>query len=846
MLFELKYALRQFVKRPGFTAVAVLILALGIGSNTAVFTIIDSLLLRGLPVRDPEGLMLVQGDGVGGNTGAIGRFSYPTFEQFRDHARTLAGVASVERSTHTLTAVSLGQDTTVQILVDGVSGNFFSFLGVPASLGRTLTPEDDRKNAARAEVVLSYSFWQSQFGSDPAVLGRTVLIDTTQFTIVGVAPRGFNGVFVGSQQVSLWMPIQMFPIMDPGTVSQFQGPMAAKQFSQSLMARLQPGVTPQAASAELDVMFKSVLADTGISAKTLRSFGFDRIDLQPGGSGFIGGRNQVKALLDILMAVVGAVLLVACANVASLLLARTAVRQRELALRTALGAGRLQIIRQLMLESVLLAVAGGILGLLFARWGTSTLVSYLPAGQMLDLNPDARVLAFAIGVTAAAGIIVGLIPALRFSRMDLSSAMKEQATTLAGGSGQRLNQVLVAAQIAFSVCLLAGAGLFVRTLENLKNVDPGFNHAHVLTVYLPFVKGSNLARRTTVSRDLYAAVQALPGVSGATFSWGGGGLLSGGGSVRGNSFGVPGYAPAPGEPRPQAFASFVGPRFFETLGIPILQGRGIEMSDAFPVAGPAGPGAPGKIVINESLARRYFAGRDPIGRQIRVPDDQTAAAVGIKPVPYTIIGVVKDTKQLSLRDTGLLEVYYPCAEVSNLPDGLIMEMRAAGDPTLLASVFDRALHRVDPNMIAPYITTLDDAIGRTLAPEAMIAQSSGFFSLFALLLACLGLYGVLAYNVTQRTREIGVRMALGARSGDILSLVLRQGMTLTCIGCVAGVAAAMVLSHLIASRLYGVPALDPITFTLTVVLLLAVALLACWLPARRATKVDPMVALRAE
>jgi len=845
MLFDLKYAVRQFCKRPGFTAVAVLILALGIGSNTAVFTVIDSLLLRGLPVRDPEGLMLVVGDGVGGNTGAQSRFPYPTFEQFRDHAKSLASAISLDRSTHTLTTSSLGQSSTVQILVDGVSGNFFSFLGVPASLGRTLTPDDDRKNAARAEVVLSYSFWQSQFGSDPGVLGRTVLIDTTQFTIVGVAPRGFNGVIVGSQQVNLWMPIQMYPIMDPGTIQQFQGPFAAKSPSQTIMARLRPGVTVDAASAELDVIFKSAVADAGLSAKTLRSLGFDKMDLQPGGSGFINGRSQVKSLLDILMAVVSAVLLVACANVASLLLARTAVRQRELALRTALGAGRLQIIRQLMLESLLLAVAGGALGLLFARWGTAALASYLPAGNMLDLDPDARVLGFAIGVIAASGIMVGLIPALRFSGMDLASAMKEQASTLAGGSGQRLNKVLVAAQIAFSVCLLAGAGLFVRTLANLKDVDPGFIHTNVLTAYLPFVKGSNLARRTTISRDLYSALQSLPGVRGATFSWGGGGLLSGGGSVRGGLFSAPGYAPAPGEPRPQAFSTYVGPGFFETLGIPILRGRGIEMADAFPVAAPAGTNAPGKVVINETIARKYFAGRDPIGRQIRMPDDQTAAAIGIKPTPYTIIGEVKDTKQLGLRDTGLSEIYFPCTE-GGMPNGLFVELRTEGDPLRMASAFDGAVHRIDPNMIVPYITTLDDAIGRTLAPETMIAQASGFFSLFALLLACLGLYGVLAYNVAQRTREIGVRMALGARAGDIVSLILRQGMFLTAIGCAAGVVAAMALSHLIASRLYDVPALDPITFVLTVVLLLAVALLACWLPARRATKVDPMVALRAE
>jgi len=849
----MKYAIRQFVKRPGFSLVAVLILALGIASNTAVFTTIDALLLRGLPVRDPEGLVLLSAPGnktTGNNP--IDFYPYHAFEQFRDHAQSLDGITAINTSNRSLIASGFGQTNAVDVKLSGVSGNFFSFLGVPAALGRTLTLDDDRKDAPRPVVVLSTAFWRRKFGADPGVLGKTVQIDNTQFAIVGVAAPGFWGVEVG-RKIDLWMPIQMYPIMDSGMRPMFEGPMAAKAFTQRIMARLRPGLKRQTANAELDVILRSDLAAAGLSAATLQEYGLSKIDLQRGGSGYINGRSQVSSLLTILLVVVGLVLLVACANVASLLLARTAVRQREFALRMALGSGRWQLIRQLMTESLLLAVIGGLLGLLLAHWGTHALAGYMPGGNALNLSLDRRVVAFAIGVSALAGIFVGLVPALRFSRLDLVSAIKSQAATVAGGSSQRLNKTLVTVQIAFSVCLLAGAGLFVHTLENLKNVDVGFNRQNMLVASVSFAKNDNAARRTTLSKDLLAAFQGLPGVRSASFCWGGAGLLAGGYSRTGY-FGVVGYVPGQDEGKLTASCVYVGPRFLETLGIPLLQGRGIEAADAFPINRPPSPNPVGEVVVNESFARRFFGSNSPLGRQIHLPDDQTAAIIGIKPDTFSIIGVVKDTKALSLRDDGLFTLYFPCSAfggstgnaTARLPGDIFLELRTENDPLALGPAVRSTIHTVDPTLGHPSIGTIDQGISNSLEQEQMIADAAGTFSLFALLLASLGLYGVLSYNVTQRTREIGVRMALGARSGNIVVIILRQGIALAAIGCAIGTVAALALEHLIASRLYGVPALDPITFVLTPVLLLAVALLACWLPARRATKVDPMVALRAE
>jgi len=842
MYSDFKYALRQLIKRPGFTAVAVLILALGIGSNTAVFTVIDALLLRGLAVHNPGELVLIE------PKNSSSYFSYPSFVQFRDQNRSLAGIVGFSEAGRSMIANGFGRSDVVPILACGVSGNFFSVLGVPTSLGRALTPDDDRNDSPRYVTVLDHSFWQRQFGSDPAVLGKTILVDNAELTIVGVAAPNFRSVT--GRQVNLWTPLQMDPILNPGDLRRFHEPTASGHFWLRIMGRMRPGVKPETVIAELDVIFQRGLTSAGFLPQGPQDHDFGKIELFPGGSGFIANRDQVGSLLNILLIVVGVVLFVACSNVASLLLARTAARQREFALRAALGAGRGRLIRQLMLESLILATGGGLVGLLFAHWGTLTLAGFLPGEAGLDLSLDGLVLSYTAAVTITTGVLVGLIPSLRFSRLDLITALKAQASTVAGGASQKLNRSLVVAQIALSVCLLAGAGLFVRTLENLKNIDVGFNPNSLLMAYLQFDRKYDASHMATASKDLQSAFEALPGVRSATFSWGGGGLMTGA-DVRWNFFGVEGYAPKPGEPKLYAYTAYVGPRFFETLGVPLLRGRGFGFADVFPLAGQPAQNTTGEIVVNESFARKFFGTIDPIGRPIRIPDDDSAAAYGIKPTTYKVIGVARDTKELNLRDNNLLQFYLPSMVVTQLPGillphGMIFELRTLGDPSALASSIQHAIRITDPKMRSMFITTMENSIDQTVFQERMIAQTAGFFSLFALVLASLGLYGVLAYNVTQRTREIGVRMALGARSGNIISLILQQGLGMTAVGCVAGMVAAMALAHLIASRLYGIPALDPLTFVFTIAVLLTVALLACWLPARRATKVDPMIALRAE
>ena len=847
MISDLKYALRRLLKAPGFTAIAVLILALGIASNTSVFTVIDALLLRGLPVSHPEELVLLSSK-FNGNL--LDRFSYPVFEQFRTHTQSLTGVTAFTSAQRSMVISGSGRNDPIPVKTAGVSGDFFPVLGRFAFLGRTLTPIDDRADAPRAVIVISYAFWQRQFGADPDVLGKTVLIDNTQFAIVGVTAPGFTGVEIGNP-TDLWLPLQMYPIIDPGSRGRLAGPRAARGWWLLILGRLRPGMTSESAKAELNVLFTRELDSDG-AQKAFQSVhtAIGKIALQPGGSGYVQNRVSTASLLNILMIVVGMVLAVACANVASLLLARTAVRQRELAVRTALGAGRGRLIRQMMVESLLLAAAGGVLGLLLTHWGTHILAGYLPGLASIDLSADIRVLSFVVAASAATGILIGLLPAIRFSRLNLVGALKAQASTVAGGSGQRLGSFLVAGQIALSVCLLAGAGLFVRTLENLKSIDGlGFNRRNVLIAYLAFDKNDTPAHKAILAKDVIAATTALPGVRSSTFLTQGGTMLAGNGNVSGTSVSVEGYVPT-GDNRIIADNANIGPRFFATMGMALAKGRDFELADAFPNADPTAANAVQTIIINEAMARQYFGERDPLGRKIIIPDQQEALDNHVKQTTFKIVGVVKNTKHINPRKDDFLEIYLPAfAQLPSMgtPAGMTLELRAWDSPLALVPQLRTAIHAIDPKLgDINYITTLDEVVDRTVAQEQMIAHTATSFSLFALLLASLGLYGVLAYNVAQRTREIGVRIALGAQPGNIISLVLHQGMGLTLIGCVAGTAAAMALAHLIASRLYGIPALDPLTFLSIAVVLLTVALIACWLPARRATKVDPMVALRAE
>ena len=842
MFSGLKYALRQFAKSPGFTSVAVLTLALGIGGNTAIFSLFDGVVLRGLPgIQDPEHVVVADRIGPQVTPDNMYGFSYPFFVRFRSDARSLADVAatSTKNSARTLIASGFGSNQVEAVQANFVSGNFFSFLGLPAILGRTLTPEDDRPGDPRAAAVLSFAYWQNRFASDPSVIGKAVRIDDVAFTIVGVAPPGFAGMYRGSS-TDLWVPIQMVAQIDPADLGQrLKSPFANNWVN--IMGRLQAGAKQVKARAEMEVIYQrsqaDVVAATGghLPAAFQKIFLSDHVELEPGGSGYTGFQ-LFKPVLAIVTTITVLVLLVACANVASLLFARGTVRQRELAVRLALGAGRRRLITQLVTESTVLALGGGALGFVFAQWGIPFLAGYLPSYfANVNLHPDVRVLLFLGCVSVLTGVLAGLIPALHFSRLDLMTVLKNQTQGVTG-SRQRINRTLVTAQIAVSVCLIAGAGLFVRTLQKLKEVDPGFEHRTVLLTWVLFDKRYDANRRTDLFKRSLTELKRLPGVEGASLAVGG--LASGGGTVM-VGLGVDGHTPAPGDSM-VGYSTAAGPDFFNVLALSMLKGRPLADRDMFPVNPPPehGPNVP--AVISETFARKYFWPADPIGRRFRVFQAGPQR-------DCEVVGVARDVKYHDFREVTIPEVYVPFAASSPpSPGTMTFQLRTAGNPATFAASVPAAIQRVDPNARVIAMRPMDDILDRSLLNERAIAQIAGFFSALALALACIGLYGVLAYNVAQRTHEIGVRMALGANSGDILGLIVRQGMILSLGGCGLGIIAAFGLMRLVSSRLYGVSGADPLTFLGTAVLLMLVALLASWLPARRATQVDPLVALRAE
>ena len=825
---DLKFACRQARKNPGFIAIAVLVLGLGIGVSTAAFTLFDAILLRPLPVRDP-GQLVFASNGTHPHFGEF--FSYPAYESFRDHAQSLSGVAAAMLVSQRLIASGVDENNGMPVRYDAVSGNFFSVLGVPPLLGRTIAPDDDRKDAPRAVAVLSYPFWQRYFGADPGAIGKTFLLNNAPFTIIGIAPSRFFGFEPGAR-IDFWIPIGAVPA--PGWNQLLHYPTLPQL---QIFGRLRPGVKRAAASAELDALYQGLADDNRLPAAQRKIF-WGKLNLQPGMNGRLrlgldGRGGGIRQMLLSLMSVAGLVLLIACTNVGSLLLAHTAVRQRELAIRAALGARRGRLIRQLFTEGILLSAAGGAVGVLTVHWFTNALASYFigPSDSPISLAPDAAILLFAVGVTAVTGIFVGLIPALRFSQIDLVSAVNSQSHAAASGSRQRLSRALVIAQIGVSVCLLAGGGLLIRSAHALKNVDLGFNQKNLLFVRVG-LPGYDTGLRVNLTKDLLSALGALPGVRSATLSGGG---LSGGQNDTPfllNSIWVEGYVSQPGE-QMEAHLTDAGPHYFENMGIPLLRGRGFGAADVFPWPwNSPKPLAGTVVVISEAFARKYFGSADPVGRHITFSAIKHAE----------IVGVAKNIKFANLRDNNQLLIFSP-----DIPtDDISIALRTSEDPAALAPSVRTAIKRAAPHAPIRNLETMDDVLDQQLFQERITAEVAGYCSAFALTLACMGLFGLLSYNVAQRTQEIGVRIALGADGRKIVLLIVRQAMGLALAGCALGVAGALALTHVIANKLYGVSATDPVTFLFTVAVLLLVAALACWLPARRATKVDPMIALRAE
>ncbi len=820
---DLKFTFRQLLKNPGFTAVAVLTLALGIGANTAIFSVINTLLLRSLPVKDPDELVSLS---VVGRSSVGYNFSFPLYEQLKQGNRSLSGLFAAGGSgKRRMIASGIGGTETEFVHAQEVTGNFFSVLGVSAARGRVFTTIDDQPGNPQPVVVISDSFWERRFGGDSAVIEKTILLDDVPFTIVGVTPRGFFG-FQPGESPDLWWPMQMVPQVDQG----FWGQRLQKGEASwlRLVGRVPTGVDARQAQAELDLSLKHYYAQAGRKEDA-------RLVLQPGHGGFTRLRQQFRKPFLILVVAVGLLLLLACANIASLLLARAAARRREFSVRSALGAGRLRIVRQLLVEGLLLSGIGSLIGLLFSQAGTRALLGIMgmqPDSTSFNVSVDTRVLLFTIGASALVGLVFGLTPALRCSRLDLAADLKGTSGSLAGSAvRQRANQTLVIAQVALALVLLIGAGLFVRTLKNLRGIDFGFNQQNLILFELEFTKPFDTAKGTSLFKELLTRLEALPPVHSASLS--SYYLMNGG--VWTEDVVSEDYVPRRDEDL-SCHVLAVGPHFFETLGTRLLRGRDFGPQDE-KLVGSSNDNAPRVAVINQSLARRYFGETDPLGRHV-----QFSAEAGKK---YQIVGVVKDLKHLSLREPPRPTVYLPYFQE---PGGMVQAfaLRTEANSGGLANAIRGIVHDVDPTVRVSDVRLMNDLVDRALHPETVLAQLGGFFGVTALVLACLGIYGVLTLAVVQRTREIGMRVALGAQRRDVLSLVIGKGLKLALIGSVLGLSGALAATRLVSSMLYGVTPTDPMTFACVSLLLVLLACIASWLPARRATRVDPMEALRCE
>jgi predicted permease len=834
---DIRYGVRMLRKTPGFAAVAILTLALGIGANTAIFSLINALLWKPLSgVQDPQQLMRV-------TVRPWPFLSYPQYEHFCKANQSLSGLFAHAGQEFKRRMRVTGSDAAEAewVWAPPVSGNFFSVLGVPALLGRMLTPEDDRPGDPEPVAVISHDLWCRRFGQDPAVIGRTITLDAAPLTIVGVAPPEFTGFIVGKRP-DLWWPLQMFPQVQ-GADSQYYLTNKGTLWLH-IGGRLRRGVAAAQAQEELNVLFRQMLlawvGELGLSGSKRQDFLGFRIELQSAGTGFTRLRGEFQRLLSVLMAMVGVVLLVACMNLAGLLLARGAARQRELTLRAALGASRPALMRQLMTESLLLAAVGGTLGLLLAQWGVRLPATYIrQSGEIarLQLTPDWRILAFAFLISLATALLFGLVPAWRSSRLDVMTALKDQAASVLGLRPAHVgNKGLIVAQVALSCCLLIGAGLFVRTVQKLRALDTGFDRENLMVFDLYWPKEYDDARAGNLSEEVLQRVRNLPGVRSATVA---NILALGDDEVQWGmrKVAVPVTGATGGESM-NIHATAVGLGYFQTMGIPLLMGRDFGPQDEPPAEMARPSPSPRPVIVDQASARRLFGDENPIGMLLNT------SGWALWPC-LEVIGVAGDVMYEDLRKGPTLSVYVleTCRTCSSL---VHFHIRTAGRPFAVADGIRRVVHELDPQVEVTGLRTVGDLVNEQLRRERMLSQLAGFFSLSALALACLGLYGVLSCAVTRRTREIGIRMALGAQRHNVLSVVVRQGMMLALIGCVLGVSLAVALTRVVSSLLYGVTPTDPLTFVVTVLLLGTVAFVSSWLPARRAARIDPMAALRYE
>jgi predicted permease len=829
---DLRYGIRQLRKSPGFTAIAVVTLALGIGANTAIFTVVNALLLKMLPVKYPQQLVVV-GDPANPNERSNGTprtdvFSYPLYKQLRDQNSVFTGLCAAANDHHIEVETDQGAIFDEKITGRMVSGNYFDVLGLQPATGRLFKDSDDTAESANPVAVLGYSYWQRKFAASPQVIGQAIRLDGYPFTIVGVAPEGFEGDVVG-EQMSVFIPLSMQPQVVRGR----HWRNAANTSWLSLIGRLKPRVTSSQAEANLNVVFQQAQkADYGamLSSDDRNAIHDLRISVVAGGGGLSDLRASYRIPLLLLMGIVGLVLLIACVNVANLLLARASARTREIAVRLAIGASTRRVLRQLLTESILLAIVGGVAGSLLAILGVRILVNTFDASANLPLVPDWRVLGFTALVVLLTGVLFGLVPALRTLQVQVSPTLKDANRTTSGTSSRfGWGKGLIAGQVALSLLVLFAAGLLVRSLQKLMTQDFGYTRDHLVIARTdPTSAGYNSQNMKLLAEQLASRLASTPGVRSITYSTNG--LFSG--TENADAIIVPGFKAARLEDR-AAREDFVGPDYFGVVGIPILAGRGVEAQDT---------AASTRIaVVNEAMVKYFFGGQNPIGHQFKIDDSNWLDK------PITIVGVSRNSKD---HDSGLRESvqprFYMAYQQIPDPDQIIFEARVQGESASAVANIKSQIKAADPHLPVSFVRTLDSLVNDSAADQIALAKLSTFFAGLALLLACVGLYGVMSYTVAGRTREIGVRMALGARRVDVVQLVLREGLLLVVIGLVAGIPLALASSRLLHSFLFEMKSTDPLSLGAVVLLLGMVAAFAGLIPARRAAKVDPIVALRYE
>ncbi len=845
-LQDIRYGLRMLARNPGFSAIAILTLALGIGANTAIFTVMNSVLLSPLPVKDPGQLVALtnpeaHGMSVGSQDGDRSLLTYAEFQAIRERNQVFSGVLAAQSGAHRMKVAVEGRAQNVegsQAEINMVSGSFFPVLGVDAAIGRTFGAEVDAARDANPVAVISYGFWQSRFGGAKSAVGEKIQIGKTSCNVIGVTPPGFFGLSVGAAP-DVYVPLTMQSEIEPGRdwLTVEKNPVEKTMWLQ-VFARLKPGVTVAQAKASAEVTFQQYLESqvgNGITASERKDFLDQHVALMGGshGASMVGEFGKPLVLL---MGVVGLVLLIACANVANLLLARAASRQKEIAVRVSLGAGRGRLFRQLVTESLLLAGFGGGLGLLLAQWADTGLLRLVSRGPLpipLDTHIDARIVLFTLSVSVLTGLLFGVAPALRATSVDLNSVLKGTSSGVVGGmsrSGKApLGKLLVVGQVALSLLLLIVAALFVHSFRRLTQAQLGFDREHLMILDIdPVAAGYKGPAIAELYREILERVRAVPGVSAASISHNG--LFSH--SESADQISIDGYTPKSGQEMDARY-DHVSANYFSTIGIPILMGREI---------GPQDEGTGQRVgVINQTMARYYFGNENPIGKRIwdLFPTTHT---------DFVVVGVASDAKYNNVQEETPRRFYVPFfhpLDTQEMNFGRI-EIRTSGNTQAVTAAVRDVVKQTAANLPPVEIHTVNTLVAQSLTRDRMLTRLSGVFGALAALLACIGIYGTMAYTVAGRTREIGIRIALGAQQVNVVWMVLREALILVGIGVAIGLPAVIAAGKLIGSLLYGLTPADPPALVLATVLMFAIAALAGYIPARRAMRVDPMVALRYE